>query len=1040
MSSWKKYLQTVPLNKKISALQGQTPESPAYANKFSSYLPEIYSGSSNRLERYQQYDQMDQDSEINASLDTIADFATSIPENTNLNFEIVFNNENSSTPVEINIIKQALISWCKINKFNSRLWRIFRSTIKYGDQFFLRDPETFELYWIDHYKVQSVIVNPEKGKKPEYYIINDLDINLQTKVATLPRENAVNMINSLYHVNKPQGENAKFSLYYNQATSSSSWIGKFRGVSNTPRNEFAISAEHIVHFSLSEGLDALWPFGSSILESIFKVYKQKELLEDALIIYRVQRAPERRVFYVDVGNMPPHKAISYVERIKNEIHQRRIPNKTGGGTSILDASYNPLCLSLDTNIPILDGKDWKLSEIIEYYKNSNKKEFKNLYTYSLNENTHEIEVAKIVDAKITGNNKKLIRIHLDNGNYVDSTPEHRFITREGKEIRADELCVGMSLMPFYKRLHDLSKNCKTQYLQVLDPKTMEWCFVHRLVHKFYKLNERFYKEKYKNLTKNIVHHIDCNRYNNMPDNLCLMHVKDHWIFHSDLAKREERRKNVSEMNRKRWKNENYKKLIFDKQKIKYSEELFKILIDTFSQENQQKEKIIFLLNGNKKFMEIFKKSNENTKCANKNFNKFNERNLNFLLKINGFDKWKDFRDHYSKIKNIKNSVFYQKIHFNDYIIQRIKQEILNNKKVEDIIKKLNEDMSFIENWKRINYNVHGKAKKLKSFHNFSYKHLRTFVLKLGHTNLDSFRNYYNHKITKIEFLEGGHDVGDIQIESPSGSHWFSVSSGIFVHNSILEDYFFPVTAEGRGSKVETLPAGENLGQIDDLRYFDNKLKRGLRVPSSYLPSGPEDGQTIYNDGKIGTAYIQEYRFSKYLQRLQNLLQPVIDKEFKYFLKKNGINVDISSFSIYFWPPQNFGKYRQLETDSAQIQIFSSVSEIPWLSKRFIAKRYLGLTDDEIMENEKLWLEENPLYDDENKNDSNNFMDEEIQNETSNENEDTLNKFNFMDEDNTETTENNVSDKENIEDLDQDSVKIDFNNLESMEDEDIGIEK
>ena len=49
-----------------------------------------------------------------------------------------------------------------------------------------------------------------------------------------------------------------------------------------------------------------------------------------------------------------------------------------------------------------------------------------------------------------------------------------------------------------------------------------------------------------------------------------------------------------------------------------------------------------------------------------------------------------------------------------------------------------------------------------------------------------------------------------------------------------EDYFFPQTAEGRGSKVETLPGGENLGQIDDLKYFNNKMCRGLRVPSSVL--------------------------------------------------------------------------------------------------------------------------------------------------------------------------------------------------------------
>jgi len=67
---------------------------------------------------------------------------------------------------------------------------------------------------------------------------------------------------------------------------------------STDDSEFTVDAEHVVHLSLSEGLDNNYPFGNSLLETIFKVYKQKELLEDAIIIYRVQRAPERRVFYV----------------------------------------------------------------------------------------------------------------------------------------------------------------------------------------------------------------------------------------------------------------------------------------------------------------------------------------------------------------------------------------------------------------------------------------------------------------------------------------------------------------------------------------------------------------------------------------------------------------------------------------------------------------------------------------------------------------------------------------------------------------------
>jgi hypothetical protein len=117
------------------------------------------------------------------------------------------------------------------------------------------------------------------------------------------------------------------------------------------QNESAINAEHIVHLSLTEGLDVNWPFGNSVLENIFKVFKQKELIEDAIIIYRVQRAPERRAFYVDVGNMPSHMAMAFVERVKNEIQQRRIPSQTGGGANMMDATYNPISTNEDFFFP-----------------------------------------------------------------------------------------------------------------------------------------------------------------------------------------------------------------------------------------------------------------------------------------------------------------------------------------------------------------------------------------------------------------------------------------------------------------------------------------------------------------------------------------------------------------------------------------------------------------------------------------------------------------------------------------------------------------
>jgi hypothetical protein len=176
--------------------------------------------------------------------------------------------------------------------------------------------------------------------------------------------------------------------------------------------------------------------------------------------------------------------------------------------------------------------------------------------------------------------------------------------------------------------------------------------------------------------------------------------------------------------------------------------------------------------------------------------------------------------------------------------------------------------------------------------------------------------------------------------------------------SINEDYFFPQTAEGRGSKVDTLPGGTNLGEIDDLRYFTNKLFRGLRIPSSYLPTGAEDGQQQYNDGRVGTAYIQELRFNKYCARLQSMLAGTFDEEFKLWIKSKGYNIDNGMFELKLNPPQNFAQYRQTEMDQARVNTFTAVAELPYMSKRFALKRYLGLSEEEMARNAELWAEEN----------------------------------------------------------------------------------
>ena len=521
--SWRKYFKEYGTETgQKSPVGSTTPASGTATNsRYNTWLPEVYAGQPNRRERYYQYDMMDLDTEINAALDTIAEFSSQANEKNGSPFNIQYREDPTDT--ESQLLTEALNQWNKINQWQKRCFKMVRNTLKYGDQIFVRDPQTYKWYWVDPGNVERIVVNEGKGKKPEAYFIKNLDLNIKN----------LNITSDTYSqgltgtqggvggtMSHPMsgGMSNRAAMPYGQGPGGGFGNTRFSRDAQT----YPIDASHIVHLSLTEGMDRFWPFGVSLLEPIFKTYKQKELLEDAMIIYRVQRAPERRVFYIDVGNMPTSKAMGFIERIKNEIHQRRIPSATGGGANIMDATYNPL--------------------------------------------------------------------------------------------------------------------------------------------------------------------------------------------------------------------------------------------------------------------------------------------------------------------------------------------------------------------------------------------------------------------------------------------------------SMIEDYFFAQTSEGRGSKVETLPGGTNLGEIDDLRYFNDKLLKGLRVPSAYLPSSPNDPQTAFTDGRVGTAYIQEFRFTKFCKRIQNFLQPSIDREFKMFLKHRGIEIDSGMFELQFNEPQNFGKYRQIELDTQLVNMFNQVQQLPYLSKRFAMKRYLKLTEDEIFENQRLWAEENSASD------------------------------------------------------------------------------
>lgn len=193
--------------------------------------------------------------------------------------------------------------------------------------------------------------------------------------------------------------------------------------------------------------------------------------------------------------------------------------------------------------------------------------------------------------------------------------------------------------------------------------------------------------------------------------------------------------------------------------------------------------------------------------------------------------------------------------------------------------------------------------------------------------------------------------------SSGGSTGLSKVDAIYNPASMMEDFYIPQTTDGRGSKVETLAGGQNLGELDDLHHFQDKLFRGLKIPLAWMVNGRQEQGAQANDGRVGTAYIAELRFTRHIMRIQEFIDHIFDREFKDFLKENGIQIDEKLYDLKLPAPQNFAIYREAEMQAQLFTNFSSAQDIGYLSKRFILNHFLKFTEADMQTNEALLRQE-----------------------------------------------------------------------------------
>src|ERR1035437_2752202 len=119
------------------------------------------------------------------------------------------------------------------------------------------------------------------------------------------------------------------------------------------------------------------PYGISILEPARKLWKQLQLAEDAMLVYRLIRSPERRVYYLEVGNIDPVDIPQYMEKMKAQIKKSPLVDPNTGNINL---KYNPMPIWKNTPIPLLDGRTLTIEEMSKEYESG-----KINYVYSVQE-------------------------------------------------------------------------------------------------------------------------------------------------------------------------------------------------------------------------------------------------------------------------------------------------------------------------------------------------------------------------------------------------------------------------------------------------------------------------------------------------------------------------------------------------------------------------------------------------------------------------------------------------------------------------------
>lgn len=300
----------------LALSESATPMWMTYMDAFNQFMEQ----SGKRLDRYKTYDEMDKYPEIHLALDIVSTEIFSFDAINNTPFKIDTNGK-----IPENILHGMIKKFSDVLKLKEILPYAVRQSLKYGDSFYfiVKDKS-------NHIAGLRRIEN------------QDLDFIEYDEVGIEPLN---------YYISKKKVDEAQLGSYLMflkfQNLETSSQQNTTMLASKDGDDFYVIPRNMMIRFMNRGQNSQYFPFGESYLESIFPYWKKVTLLEDSLIIYRIVRAPERRVFYVDVGKAPAKIAEKVVMQTKDEIKRRRTAASQENQEMGIASSFNPLSMQED---------------------------------------------------------------------------------------------------------------------------------------------------------------------------------------------------------------------------------------------------------------------------------------------------------------------------------------------------------------------------------------------------------------------------------------------------------------------------------------------------------------------------------------------------------------------------------------------------------------------------------------------------------------------------------------------------------------------